>query len=383
MLPAMIAGFPWFTIPGWESWMWVLVVPMFFWAGCPCCGDCAICSDTWTGIADGTDVSTGTNCGWTETAGSWSVASEAVTTTDTSAVLLSNTSQPDGTGEQTLTVDLKSSASNDLLRVIVGWVDSSNYHFVEVKIATSGVIRLYKRSSGSNTLLTSAAYTFATDTFFSITACLNDAQETFSASIDGTVIAHVQTTVPASAEQFGIGTGATLTGTATFDNFVAASTKDECPDCGLSACGTCDEGTSHQEYQIDIDSMTDGGCTPCADLNGTYIVSLCFSGSVPSGPNEGDPTCVWMMPVDISLMCFIGGFDFLNVFLQVTDTSIGGDLAFHAGFTALSFCGAIGLTIGGPPEWLETSSSSNCDTISLPLFAGSGCASGNCTVTAL
>ena len=279
MIAGFIASFPWFTVPGLPWYGLLLAAVMGLGCGWPCCG-CEICADDWTGIGDGTDVSTGTACGWTEDAGSWSVTSNAVTTTSSSAILRSNTAHPDGTGEQSLSVSLKSSASNDLIRVIVGYVDSSNYHFAEVKTGASGYLKIFKRSAGSNTELDSISTTyFAAGTARTLTVCINDAQTTITATTPNTAVCGgYATTVPASADEFGLGTGGTVTGTVTFDDFTATSTASDCPDCD----GCCEFCTIPSELQVTQSGWANSVCpvfNDCPSLDSTAILqhaSVCI-----------------------------------------------------------------------------------------------------------
>lgn len=237
MVAGFIAGFPWFTVPAMPWYGLLLVAVMGLGCGWACCGDCTICADTWAGVADGTDVSTGTNCGWTETAGSWSVVGETVTVASADAVLLSNTPQPDGTAEQSITVSLKSSTDGDLIRVLVAYVDADNYHFAEVKVGASGYLRLYRRLAGTNTLLQAFdTPLFVAGTFQAIVVCLTDQQTRITAYIEGlrsTTQITAALLVRNDAAQFGLATGGTVTGTISFDGFTARSTKDTCPDCSL------------------------------------------------------------------------------------------------------------------------------------------------------
>lgn len=57
LVAAFIAGFPLHAAPGLPWWLRAfLVVPMFFWLGCPCCGEtCTICSDDFN-RANNTDL---------------------------------------------------------------------------------------------------------------------------------------------------------------------------------------------------------------------------------------------------------------------------------------------------------------------------------------
>ena len=116
--------------------------------GC-CCGDCVIFVDDFN-RADSTAVD-----GWTEVSGDWSILSNQLHETGTvGATIIANAASPDVSFY--VAVDVPSVAENAIYRVIVNYVDASNYHFAEFEFLIDTLkIRLYKRSGGTNTQLVS------------------------------------------------------------------------------------------------------------------------------------------------------------------------------------------------------------------------------------
>lgn len=276
----------------------------------PCCEEnvCTICTDNWTGIANGTDVSTGTSCGWTEDAGSWSVTSNAVTTGSASAILRSNTLQSSGTAAMKVAASLTSSASNDLVRIIVAYADSTHYHFAEIKIGASGYLKLFiKSGAGAPTELASTTgAVVGASTPTTVTVCISQNLTSIGATV-GTFYAHASTSFPASADAFGLGTGGTVTGTVTFDDVVAESTIEGCELCATSQrCTACTgSGANVAElYQADIAGVVHGtGGTNCNDAecnvkNGSFIFNIgdgfgaCFDNNPCLGAIEEPVACV-------------------------------------------------------------------------------------------
>ena len=222
------------------------------------------------------------HCGWTEDAGSWAIVSNTLQTSSTNAIVRSNTAHPDGTGQQRLTVDVKSSATDDLVRVIIGYVDLDNYHFAELKIGASGYLKLWKRSGGVNTeLQTKATAAFTTGSFVNVSVCLTRGLNSISVTAGSEVIAK-GTTVPGSADEFALATGGTVTGTVTFDNFVSERTgpSETCPNCVAVApndcpSNLCDGDIFSLEYLVEFSGWANGTCGTCTDMNTTaYLLGF-------------------------------------------------------------------------------------------------------------
>ncbi len=274
-----------------------LVLVGFFLPGCPCCGTCTIYSDTFNDLS-----------GWTQDAGSWSVSSNVATVSSTAAFLRCNTTNPDGTGKMQVQVQVKGTATGDLIRIIVAYVDSSNYHFAEMKWGTSGYLRLYKRSSGSDTQLATQTITYTNSTFVTFTVCLTAALDyVYVFDSLGNAIGST-TTVPGSATGFALGTGGTLTGTANFYIVTAASTAVTCPPC--QQCGHCIVNTAALTYQAVITGIANGTCSSCGSLNGTWVLPNCGHYQTPSLRRESD---VCLYNVKFTALCGLYNFWMLQI----------------------------------------------------------------------
>lgn len=99
------------------------------------------------------------DAGWSQESGSWSESSGVISTSSTNAVLAYDT----GGGSAVLRAStyVTPPTSGDVARLIIGYVDTSNYWFSEITAggSGSGLFRLYFRSSGSNSLKVTASLT--------------------------------------------------------------------------------------------------------------------------------------------------------------------------------------------------------------------------------
>lgn len=204
--------------------------------GCTCCG-CVYESDNFD-RADNTDI----GAKWTEEAGAWSIASNKLSTTGTSAIALLAATHAKGSAN--ITVEYEGS-DDDLIRVGVNWVDADNYHFAEFKLRASGgspYIRLYERVAGVNTQLVETVTAVLLSG--TLTVCFTNG--VFSAwpgtTFSGSSASYLVPT-PSAPRQVFLGTGGTVSSDVTFDNFVAERgyDPDTDPDCPQCFAGTCDE----------------------------------------------------------------------------------------------------------------------------------------------
>lgn len=296
-----------------------------------CCGSCAICSDTFD-RSDSTDIDTGSTCGWTETAGGWEIVSNTlqVTSSKTNAIALCDSQTHASSAAAKVTVDLRSTSNNDLLRVIVNYVDSSNYHFVEFKFGVASSIftpafTLYQRVAGTNTAIgTTGVMATSASTTYTMTVCF--ASGVFSATV-GSVTASHGVATPSAARSVGLGTGATAAGTISFDNFSVvhgrSSVNPTCDFCGFTpTCACCSSGTTSGEYVIDLGAatLTDASCNACDTIAGEYTAVW-----------DGGTVCRWTY-LDTALCggcAFTGGNGRLRFTLEMlTDTGEDPDQCF-------------------------------------------------------
>lgn len=258
-----------------------------------CC--CSIFTDDFN-RADDTDL----GADWSEVSGSWSITSNTLRTTSTSAVCVHDTGE--GSARLRASVSLRG-GTGDFLRVIFGYVDSSNYWFAEVKIGTSSAGRLdiYQRSSGTNTLKVSrTTISIAADTWHSCSVCYTTDGVISAALYPGGGGLHT-VAFPASLSTediVGVGTGSTASSSVQFDDFTASRVGDNCPECP-SPCLGCTDDEGPPAWDITLPTLTDDACSKCdTDYSGqTFRVYYCYN-------------CAWERVLD---SCSMGGaFPSLN-----------------------------------------------------------------------
>lgn len=263
-----------------------LPVAFLFTPGMATCGSCncpgcAICSDDFN-RADSSDISTGSDCGWTEVAGSaWDITSNQLRCT-TAGIAICNTAHPDGDSSMIAEVDFKHDTSGSACDVLVGYVDSDNYFYARYTVAgASGSIDIRKKLLGvHSSLALLSSVTMNTSTLYTAHVCVSD-NGTITASLDGVVkkSAYFQTVTGTKA-----GLGATGSGTATFDTWVltksyhvaSAASCEQCQPAAISACQNstpenCCLHAPPDEIDVTIPSfLTNDECSNCAAVAGTY-----------------------------------------------------------------------------------------------------------------
>lgn len=239
---------------------------------CPC-EDCRLLRDDFNRAA-GTDL--GAN--WTETAGQWTLESPSrLATDDTSAIVLSTTSS----SAVGIAVTAKG-ASGDKIRLIAGYQNSSNYFYAEFTWGT-GVIKLYKRASGSDTLLQTGTGTLAANEYARIFFCLDGAGEMKARTTAGAGVYVTASSTAPTGSQYGIGTGDTNSGDvqfALFDSYVISTACEACEattqhvGCG-SADGCCQQEDETYQYEVDLGAggLTNQNCSACPSVAGVFVVT--------------------------------------------------------------------------------------------------------------
>lgn len=237
------------------------------WYPCNCC---KIFSDNFDDASIDAD--------WTSVAGSWSESS-GVLSAGTSAIL--TRSMGTGSSIMHLVVGVKGN-TNDLLRVIFGYVDTSNYWFAEVKIGNSGTLRIYERASGSDTLRATTGISVAggIGSFTPLTVCLDQNGQVSAAIASGSVNFATGLT---TNDLIGLGTGATAAA-AEFDDLVVRKVSSSCEQCERP-CNICVAYSSPTPWAWDVTfpAMTNGACTQCATLIGGQTFRLLFCGTGAGG----------------------------------------------------------------------------------------------------
>lgn len=226
--------------------------------GCNAC--CTICSDDF-GRADGTDIDTGSGCGWTETAGSWSISSNTLVTSSTSALAKNNTPHPDSISSAVVTCDL-SGNTGDKPRIVVDLVDSNNSHFAELTIGTNGCLALYSRIAGVDTLLAIQAFSIAANTPQTVTVYFDGATSGHFGAVAGSTT--VATTATSTGGLYvGLGTGGTAAACAfdgfSFGKYYQAGSAESCPTVSVGCAIGTDTFTRADSASIGCPWNVDSG----------------------------------------------------------------------------------------------------------------------------
>lgn len=252
----------------------------------PCCSTCTICEDTFD-RTDSTDVNTGSACGWTEVSGAWEISSNALMPTSTSALLISTAEHPDGVNAIKLDATINSTGSNTRFRLILGYVDTSNFLCAEVRIHSSaGHLKIIEMSGGTETELSSVlSLALPTSTDHTFSFCCNESESRLLATVNSTAITTAISST--STGVFGIGTGSVVGTTALIKQFTATIRSADCGLCLVAGCGCCDgddtpengwdNGGCPVEYKVVSNVTTGAGplCTAgeCAAFNGTFYLA--------------------------------------------------------------------------------------------------------------
>lgn len=235
--------------------------------GCDCCNTCSICSDYFD-RSDNSNVSTGSDCGWTEQSGTWDISSNALVGS-ASGIITCDTAQPDGNAWQAISVNATHSTSAKFVKLILGWVDSNNYYWAGFKFGSNS-IEIHKVAGGADSTLMTGSATLTVNTYYDLGFCCSPAGE-LSATIGTTIVEAGAQTVTGTT--VGLGTDA---GNATFLTFAQGKVRDDDnPDCG--SCWFCGECTNHEapdEVLVEISGISNtGNYSGCETLNAAHYVS--------------------------------------------------------------------------------------------------------------
>lgn len=263
---------------------------MFFWAGCPCCGGCECDYCDITDSFDRANSST-VGTGWTEEAGDWTIASNKLSIADADARLRLNDGGVEcgfaATADEVAfcEVTIRATSSGDKARVLPNHNPSGPLQFTAVEfVFGTNKLRLYENIAGAETLVFEKDWTFNTATDYVIRVesiepnpRLYSFPNALRVEVDGTHAA----TIPhscAGGTQFALGTGDTVAGTITFDNFSMGTVCSVgCAD--NTQCYWPSPTDSAQQMQVvvaglalDIGAAPCSGATECSSLNGTYVL---------------------------------------------------------------------------------------------------------------
>lgn len=282
-------------------WLYLLIltwcIPVGLFGFSPgCCGCCVSLEQDFTGASS-------TPTGYNETVGTWSYSSDSAHPGASGDILIYDTAWT-----QTyyrVSASMKTTANNDVLAVVAGYSDSSNYYSAEVTFTSSGAtLRIFKTAAGTRTQLVagSAQALIPTNSWMTVVLCISEDENgdpMFSAWMNPSKddvaletyvwavgpVADTALTLPGKAGMY----ARTATGTVDFDDFAISSTVDSansCPQCA-PLCQSCRHGQLDQmEVQI-----VGGSFAGSYTLNADAI------------PGTGPIVCVWRLNNAFSVGC--------------------------------------------------------------------------------
>lgn len=243
----------------------------------PCCGgSCSIFADTF----DRADAdSLGAN--WTEAAGDFDIVSNQLKTTTANSRAMCNTAHPDSLTTAYVAVTMVSCGNVSFPKIIVNYVDASNYHAVVVGCTTTGaVLTFIKRTAGTDATLKSVIIGSGNWTSnVAIKVCMTPGSLICEVSGPSSEIGGVATIPHAGGYQVGLAVEGVVT-SVIFDDFSFQRRRDDdhtnCPDCqSIEVCPEC-PGCSDippEVLKVVISRTADDHCDDCSDLNGTYLLT--------------------------------------------------------------------------------------------------------------
>jgi hypothetical protein len=258
---------------------------------CFVCSPCDICVDHYD-RADNTDISAGSSgveCGWNEVSGAWDIHSNTLRCT-TAGLILSVKEHPNW-HSMSVEVKFKHDTNNSGIDVIVAAVSSTEYFYVRYKLTdgslgTRGIDIRYK-NGGSDTSLEDFDWGIYPNTLYTAKVCVSE-DGFITGSLNGTAyVKHDASSFGISGKKFGL--AAFGSGTATFDDFVAARTRnvtteptcDENP-CSspIQNCAACNDSKAPRWLKIVLAGIANKPAfcpeNNSVDLNGTYYLPFVY-----------------------------------------------------------------------------------------------------------
>lgn len=255
---------------------------------CECCGDsCTIASDDFA--AD--DLATA----WDVRTGSPTISGGVLNAGSGTNLLVHNTAAGAGVGAVGASVSFTGSSTTDSGRLIIAYVDDSNYWFCEGQPGvTNGTLKLFERASGTNTQRGSTATVngWTTATGRTLKLCYSNGYVTanigpIGSSASNTIVYAASVTVASTKA----GIGASKTGTVTFDDFLLnrhASEDDSCPACDGEPIVTCcqevwwpDSPSGSPSYPDMTATISGSCCTGFNNINHSFTTTRAIDGGLP------------------------------------------------------------------------------------------------------
>lgn len=268
-----------------------------------CCRNCDICSDDFN-RTDDTNIDTGSSCSWTESSGSWDITSNQLRCTS-AGIAIAFTAHPDSVSTMSVQADFKHDTSTSTCDILVAVDDSTHYYYARFKVAgASGSIDIRWKDGASDTSLTLlTGVTMNTSTTYTGRVCVLE---------QGIIAVFLNSTLRVASDPVALsgtysGLGASGSGTATFDNFTVSraynsASATECGRCAACSSSICNSGTAPAAVQLDISGITNGACTDCAVLNGSFVLQY-------SPDSDFGTLCVYILDVrgmsSCSLMSYL------------------------------------------------------------------------------
>ncbi len=246
-------------------------------------GECPECCEEepppCTQFEDNFDRSNSSDIGsdWSEESGDWSIASNKLSISSANALCLCDVSLDH---PYALEVIVEGSTADDDIHIIFNYVDSDNYTFIRITVndGSGNRLEIVDRVGGVETMLSDTAHALSTGSPQGVMLCVYDTYVWLETPGEN-ISAHV--TVGSSV--CGLGTGDTVTGTITFDDFSITTPRSVNPLCDLTPCDevcSCSDDfdtlpTTHLEVVISgTVNRSPTVCTDCEDFDGTYLLYI-------------------------------------------------------------------------------------------------------------
>lgn len=310
---------------------WLLLAPVVVGFFMCCCGEdeCIFAEDDFN-RADNGNITTGSSCGWTESAGAWSISSNTLIVASANALAVCGTTPTSlySYGQ----ADVKSSASGDKIQlrfaITGGSLASGSALIAELTLGSPGKLKIIVGGTDYRT----CDVTAAVNTFYTLKCCIanfsgepgsvydrpTQTQLGVTISLDGVML--LSAMIPdsfAGSPGVGLATGGTVTGTVVFDNAVFGNTYTDdasCPNCAGECCWPPGD-TLPAQLKLTLSGIaTDpalvgiGGCNTgdCENWNGDYYLDLTDDADCYAYTGLDEMCACYSL--DVSLPCSNGAF---------------------------------------------------------------------------
>ena len=247
-----------------------------------CCAQCSVASDDFN-RSNGTDIDTGSSCGWTEQSGAWEIASNALKITGTTTgIATCDTAAPDALVNISLTLTKPAGVVRQ--GVVFNYTDANNYWEAGVSWETSFGSPNYKvyigrKVGGTYADLDSEGIASLTGTTFALNVC-HDGERVTATLHQSTTLKGICTYEVSGLTSGTVGVTRGTSGSSIdviFDDFTLRKASEECGGCaianGILACTNCCTGTDKATaiYDLDMTGISDSECG-CESLNTLSLV---------------------------------------------------------------------------------------------------------------